>query len=272
VASYVTEAIVTGARRYGEADRLLVLFTRKRGRLSAIAKSARKPKSTIRGASEPFVRAKFELAEGKTLDIVRQVEIIDPHLGIRSSWTRLQLAGHVAEIANKMSEERMPDEFLYDLISDTLSRISDGHADASVRFKAFLLEHMGVFPSLSGCAKCGCEKVRGDVHLALAHHGFLCSDCAKESQVWHPIPMKVLHVLHDYRNGSEYGGTGDDDPELLGSAEDVLTTLLEIFLQQGFKTSGAAKHARKFSRDRDNIKVELDAESVQDQESEPAES
>ncbi len=252
----MTDAIVTASRRYGEADKLLVLFTLEKGRLSAIAKSARKPKSSLRGASESFVRAKFELAVGRTLDIVRQVEILDPHLGIRESWRRLQFAGHVAEIVNKMSEERMPDEFQYNLLSDTLVGISNGRDDAVVRFKASLLDHMGVFPDLSACAKCGTERVTGDVHLAMTSHGFLCSECAKDSQVWHPIPMKVLHILHSFRNGDETDRVeGDDVAEALGQADDVLTTLLQAFLQQGFKTSGAAKHARKLDQDRDNNNV-----------------
>lgn len=256
MASFVTEAIVTAARRYGEADRLLTLLTLERGRLSAIAKSARKPKSSLRGATETFVRAKFQLAEGKTLDIVRQAEVIDVHLGLREDWTRLQLAGHVAEIANKMCEERMPDPSLYGLLKAALEGVSGGKMDAVARFKAGLLDHMGVFPDLSGCAKCGAGKSRGDVHLTTVHHGFLCDSCAKNMQVFHPVPMQVLHILHALRNGDEIAVPQTDGPELLASAEDILTTLLQVFLQQGFKTTSAARHARESSRRSDNVSEE----------------
>ena len=186
--------------------------------------------------------------------IVRQAEIIDPHLGIRDQWTRLQLAGHVAEIVNKMTEERMPDEFMYGLLSDSLEKISAGHKDAVVRFKAQLLDHMGVFPDLSGCIECGSGRVKGDVHLTTTHHGFLCDDCAKESHVWHPVPMDVLHILHNLRNGDEEVTADDSNgDDLLSTAEDILTTMLQAFLQQGFKTSTAARHARKSSRKTGNI-------------------
>jgi DNA repair protein RecO (recombination protein O) len=242
VASFVTEAIVTGARRYGEADKLVTLLTRARGRLTAIAKSARKPKSSLRGATEPFVRAKFELAEGRSLDIVRQTEIIDAHLGLRGSWRRLQLAGHVAEIANRMGEERFPDPELYDLLSEAIDGISEGVRDAVVRFKVGLLYHMGVFPDLSGCAKCGASRTRGNVHLDMKGHGFLCGSCAKALHVYHPVPMKVLHVLHSYRNGGDSPQAVDES--LIDTAEDVLTAMLQAFLQQGFKTSQAARQAR----------------------------
>ncbi|HDS30528.1 MAG TPA: DNA repair protein RecO, partial [Firmicutes bacterium] len=114
MAGFITEGIVTGVRRYGEADRLITIFSRDRGKIGAIAKSSRKPKSTIRGASEAFVKARFELAEGKSLAIVRSAEIVDPHLQIRDNWRSLQFAGHVAEIVNKMSEDGVPDPDLYD--------------------------------------------------------------------------------------------------------------------------------------------------------------
>jgi len=264
LASYVTEGIITGCRRYGEADRLLTIFTLEKGRISAIAKSSRKAKSSLSGASEAFVRAKYEMAEGKSLDILRQAEVIDPHLGIRESWTRLQFAGHVAEIVNKMSVERMPDEFLYRLLSDTLESISLGNNDAVMRFKASLLNHMGVFPDLSGCVKCGCGKAKGHVHLATAHSGFLCDECAKELQIWHPVPMTVLHVLHGLRNGNEVE-VGDE--ELIGSVDDILTTLLQAFLQQGFKTTSATRHARKSACETENKGIGINDNKSGDKES-----
>ncbi len=250
MAAFVSEAIVTGSRRYGEADRLLTLFTRDRGRIGAIAKSARKPKSSIRGASEPFVRAKFELAEGKSLAIVRSAEIIEPHLGLRENWARLQLAGHVAEIANKMSEEGVPDPDLYDLLARALDSIGKDEANGNsgvVRFKVGLLDHLGVFPDLSGCAKCGSSRVKGDVHLDQANHGFLCGDCAKEYQVYHPVQMSVLHCVHAIRTGADLEETAS---EILESADDLLTTLLQAFLQAGFKTAPAARQARSAERRR----------------------
>ena len=240
--SYVTEAVVTGARKYGEADRLVTLISPDRGRFTAIAKSARKPKSSLRGVTEPFVRAKFELAEAKTLDIIRQAEAIEIHLGIRDSWKRLQMAGHVAEIANRMSEERFPDVALYELLNGALDGISNGDESSVMRFKVGILEHMGIFPDLSGCSKCGAERVKGSVHLDTKGHGFLCNDCAKEMHIWQPYPMKVLNILHVYRNGdiNEHAA----DAELMEAADELVTGLLQSFLQSGFKTSKGMKQAR----------------------------
>lgn len=263
--SFVTEAIVTGAIRYGEADRILTLLTPERGRFGAIAKSARKAKSSFQGAAEPFIHARFELAEGRSLAIVRHAEVLDALLGIRESWSRLQLAGHVAEIANKMGEEKHPDPELYDLTLEALKRLNEGRVDAVLRFKAGLLDHMGVFPELGACVGCGTTKVRGQVHLDEPGGGFLCGDCAKAHGVFHPVAMGVLHVLHALRTGQDLPADADDST--LDAAEDLLTSLLQAFLQAGFKTVPAARQARV--AEREHRKVEAD---IEDSNSEGAES
>jgi DNA repair protein RecO (recombination protein O) len=242
MASYVTDAIVIHTRRYGEADRLVTLFTHDRGRLTAIAKSSRKPQSRLRGASEPFVVARYEIAEGKSLDIIRSAEIIEPNLGLRDSWTRLQLAGHVAEIAGKITDERFPDPEFYELLSCALKGIADGDSIAVIRFKTLLLDHMGIFPNLTGCSSCGSGKVKGDIHIDVKGYGFLCHDCASESHVYHPVDMKVLYILTALKNRAELSESYEQ--AALDHTDDVLTILLQAFMQQTLKTVSATKHAR----------------------------
>lgn len=239
----VTNAVVTSSRRYGEADRLITLLTESHGRIGAIAKSSRKPKSRLRGASEPFVIARFELAEGKSLAIVRHAEILTANLPLRENWTRLQLAGHVAEIANRMSEEGVPDPVLYEIVARALFGLCRGDNSAVLNFKAGLIDHLGIFPELAGCVSCGKMRVRGQVHFDAQNHGFLCPDCAAEKQVYHPVPMKVLHIIHESRKGEDVGA--EYDLEQMEKAEDLLTLMLQGFLQAGFKTVKAARHARK---------------------------
>jgi DNA repair protein RecO (recombination protein O) len=242
VPAYVTDAIVIHARRYGEADRLVTLFTIDKGKISAIANSARKPKSRLRGASEPFVVARFEMAEGKSLDIIRSAEIIDPNLKLRESWKYLQLAGHVAEIANKITVERFPDPDLYGLLIGAIKSICEGEVTAVIQFKADILNHMGVFPDLTGCANCGSGKVKGNVHLDIRGSGFLCDSCASEKHIYHPIGMEVLYILDSIRDGKIPAKSYDR--ETWNKAEDILTILIQGFMQSNLKTATAARHVR----------------------------
>ena len=241
--SFTTDALVIASRRFSEADRILVLLTSERGKIPAIAKSVRKSNSKMQGATQMFVHARFELAEGKSLAILRHAEVINPHLGLRDDWKKLQLAGHVAEIAGKMSEEHHPDKDLYNLTLEALDGVDSGRPDAVAKFKVGLLDHMGVFPDLSGCAKCGAGRVSGDIHLAETGGGFLCAKCAKAEGTYHPIPMKVLHVIHKLRTGEPI--PADVEKETIDLADDLLTVLLQSFLQAGFKTVAAERQARR---------------------------
>ena len=192
--------------------------------------------------------ARFELAKGRSLAIVRHAEVLNAHLGIRESWSRIQLAGHVAEIAAKMGIENHPDPDLYTLTLRALDEIDRGLPQAVLKFKVGLLDHLGIFPDLAGCAECGSSRAKGRVHLDETGGGFLCSECAKSRGIYHPVPMQVLHVMHALRVGAEL--PENLQPENLDETEDVLTHLLQSFLQAPFKTVPAERRARTAERDR----------------------
>ena len=253
VVSFVTDAVVLGAMRYGEADRIITLLTVDHGRLNAIAKSARKPNSSFHASTESFIQGRFELAEGRSLAILRHAEIINPHLKIRDSWSRLQLAGHVCEISAKMGEEKHPDPELYAFTCAALESIDKGDPKAVLIFKVSLLDHMGVFPELGGCVRCESRKAKGQVHLDERAGGFLCADCAKETGCYRPVPMEVLHVLNAVKSSMDVPDATEDTLDL---AEDLLTQLLQAFLQAGFKTVAAARQARSAERERTKTSTE----------------
>ena len=76
VRSYRTQAIVLGHIEYGEADRILKLFTFEQGKITAIAKGVRKIRSRKAGHLEPFTRVNLFLAKGRNMDIITQAETI----------------------------------------------------------------------------------------------------------------------------------------------------------------------------------------------------
>ncbi|HLJ56044.1 MAG TPA: DNA repair protein RecO, partial [Chthonomonadaceae bacterium] len=81
--SYNASGIVVHRTDLGEHDRILTLFTRDKGKLSAVAKGSRRAASRLSGATELFVHARMQLAVGKTLDIVTQCEIQQSFSGLR---------------------------------------------------------------------------------------------------------------------------------------------------------------------------------------------
>jgi len=78
VGPYRTEGIVLKSKDYGEADKLLTIFTRARGKAQAIVKGVRKQKSRLRGGVQPLTLSDFQMYEGRSLDTVIQAEVRDP--------------------------------------------------------------------------------------------------------------------------------------------------------------------------------------------------
>ena len=115
-----TEAIVLRRSDFGEADRLLTLYTREAGKLRAIAKGARKPKSRKTGHIELFMRSDFLIASGRNLDIVTQAELVEPHRNLAMDLRRMTYASYSAELLNNFTPDEEKHSGLYQLMSNAL--------------------------------------------------------------------------------------------------------------------------------------------------------
>src|SRR5210317_1455264 len=103
--TYRTEAIVLRRTDFGEADRLLTLYSREHGKIKGIAKGARKPQSRKTGHVELFMRSRFFLAKGRDLDIITQAEAIDSYVALRSDLVRTTYASYAVELLDRFTVE-----------------------------------------------------------------------------------------------------------------------------------------------------------------------
>ena len=99
--SYRVEAVVLRHMDYGEADRLLGLYTREGGKVRAIAKGVRKIRSRKAGHLEPFTRVALQLAQARELPIVTQAETIDAYLAMRDDLVKTGYAAYVVEMVDR---------------------------------------------------------------------------------------------------------------------------------------------------------------------------
>ena len=93
---------------YGETDRILTLYTREQGRLSAIAKGCRRTTSRLAAATELFMYGKYLLATGKSLEIVTQSETRESFPRLRSDVLRIAYASYIVELVNETVEDHDP--------------------------------------------------------------------------------------------------------------------------------------------------------------------
>src|SRR5512147_1750518 len=119
-----TEVVVLRHTDWGEADRLLSLFTREAGKLRAVAKGARKIRSRKAGHLEPFTRVKLLLAHGRDFWIVTQAETVEAYLPLREDLLRTAYGSYVLELLDRFTFDEGENRSLYQLLIDTLDRVT----------------------------------------------------------------------------------------------------------------------------------------------------
>jgi DNA repair protein RecO (recombination protein O) len=177
-----TEAVVLRSIRYGEADRILHLYSKSRGRIGAIAKGARKPKSRFGGRLEPFFRLDLVLHEGRSdLMTVTSAATVDGYSRLRSSGPALTAGARGCDAVLRLLDSAEPNPPAYNLLCRYLSILDDpGEPRATdlttaLSFRLKLALVAGFVPELASCAHCG--EAEHLVGFSGAAGGVICSSC-----------------------------------------------------------------------------------------------
>ncbi len=148
--TYKTEGIVIGRINFGEADRILTIYTRGFGKLRVLAKSARKLTSRKSGALELFNQVKLCLAKGKNLDIITEAEVVRSFRPWRRNLKKVALAYHFSELVERLTPENQKSEEIFSLLAGSLFGLGQATEsqlkDASENFARKLLESTGFWP------------------------------------------------------------------------------------------------------------------------------
>jgi DNA repair protein RecO (recombination protein O) len=158
--SFETEAVVLRSLRYGEADRILHLYTEQRGRVGAMAKGVRRVKTRFGGRLEPLFRVNLILHEGRgDLCTVTSAETVAAHPRLRERRESLERASQACDAVLRLLDSQEPNRPAYNLLCRELALL-DAEAGAATRghalsFRLKLLLAAGFAPELAACAACG---------------------------------------------------------------------------------------------------------------------
>jgi DNA repair protein RecO (recombination protein O) len=178
VALYRDEAVVLRSYKLGEADRIVVLYGRAKGKVRAVAKGVRRTRSKFGSRLEPGSMVRLQLYEGRNLDIVTQAERVAPLASLRADLDRYGRASILLETVDQTTSEREPDPALYRLLTGALTELDrTGNRLIVPAFAAKLLALEGVRPMVEACVSCGSEE--GLVAIALHEGGVLCRNCRR---------------------------------------------------------------------------------------------
>jgi DNA repair protein RecO (recombination protein O) len=155
-----TEAVVLRSLRYGEADRILHLYTPMRGRVGAIAKGVRRTRSRFGGRLEPFSHVDLQLHEGRSdLLTVTGADTIHAHARLRDHAAALDNAGRACDAVSRLFETGDAHPEVFHLLCNELRLLEGDAAMATLgnqlAFRLKLLVAAGFGPQLSACASCG---------------------------------------------------------------------------------------------------------------------
>jgi DNA repair protein RecO (recombination protein O) len=226
-----TEAVVLRSIRYGEADRILHLYTPHRGRVGAIAKGVRRARSRFGGRLEPFFRLRIELHEGRgELMTVTGAHTLEGHARLRSDARALDAAARACDAVGRLFETAEPHPGVFNLLCRALSLLDERAAlggrsapakATALAFRLKLLLAAGLAPQLGGCASCGeREHLLG---FSGAAGGVVCGACEAGS-------FPLSEEAHDFmatalaRPLNEVPGASDP---ALGQVEHAIAATLE---------------------------------------------
>ncbi len=226
---YKTEAIVLSRMDYGEADRIITVYTPQRGKLRVIAKGVRRPTSRMGPHLEYFTRCHLMLAKGRELDVVSGAETVDHHLGLRGDLDAYGHASHMAELLLRMTEDRQENEAAYDLLAKSLKLLADAVDPFAVtrHFELALLALLGFRPELFRCVACQAELTATSNAFSDRMGGLLCPLCRGQDGAARPLTVnaqKYLRLLE--RDGLAAAARLRLDHELEGELEALLAGYL----------------------------------------------
>jgi DNA repair protein RecO (recombination protein O) len=188
--SYKTDAVVLRSIRFGEADRVLHLYTAERGRVGAVAKGVRKTKSRFGGRLEPLSHVELMLHQGSgELQTVTGVQLIRHHQTARDDYYRLNVGLIGAEAMLRLFTEQEQNERAFTALVRFLDVLDDSpHAaerptldPLALAFQLKLLWLSGYLPHLTSCAECGATDTTL-VGYSPRAGGAVCRGCANQTQ------------------------------------------------------------------------------------------
>jgi DNA repair protein RecO (recombination protein O) len=221
-----TQAVVLRSIRYGEADRIVHLYTPHRGRIGAIAKGARRARSRFGGRLEPFFHLDLVLHEGRgELLTVTSAQTVAGHGRLRADARALDAAARACDALGRLFDTTEPHPEVFNLLCNELALLDADPARGThanqLAFRLKLLLAAGLAPQLAACATCGTQD-----HLtgfSGAAGGVVCSACEASS-----FPLDA--AAHEFLTGalgSALAATPEAPERALRQAERAIAETVE---------------------------------------------
>jgi DNA repair protein RecO (recombination protein O) len=246
--SFRVEAVVLKHNDHGEADRMLTLYTRQRGKLRALAKGVRKVRSRKGGHVEPFTLVSLQLAKGRNWHIVSQAEAIETYPNLRQDLEGMGYASYVSELLDKFTFDEEENSAVFRLITNTLKRMERGDDPQIVVrfFEIHLLDLLGFRPELKKCVVSEAEIKAEDQYFSAALGGVISPEHGRGRAGAVPISMRALKYLrHFQRSAYREALRAQIAPEVANELEILMQHYITYLLERALNSPAFLRRVRK---------------------------
>ena len=178
---YKTKAIVLKSQRWGEADRIVTLYSEQVGKVRGIARGARRMKSRFGSALEPFRLIDVTLFEknAESLARVSQADITESFGVLRENLALMTAAARMVNVIQALTPDRDPNTDIFQALIDGLSSLESGSDSelCALLFQIHILGHTGFRPQIDHCAECGTYTGMVAMTFSPQSGGIICRSC-----------------------------------------------------------------------------------------------
>lgn len=193
-----TKGIIIAENNVGDFDKMLTMLTPGLGKISCIAKGARRPKSALLAGTQLLCFGEYMMYKGSNTYNINSCETIEVFYNIRTDLDKLKYAVHVTKIIQGVTEENQNCYKILQLYLNTLYTISETDKDLDLSLSIFnlrLMCYLGFTPRVEGCTECG-EHVNIS-SFSMKKSGFKCATCSK-------LDKSCIQITESTQNAIKY--------------------------------------------------------------------
>ena len=194
---YKTQGVILSHSYVGEADALLSIYTPFLGKLRAVARGVKRPKSRLAGHLEPLTHCSLMLARGRNLDIISGCDTIEAFAPLKASLWLTSCGLYVAELTDRLGMEGTENRKLFQLLLNTLQSLRQG-VEPSTVLRYFEFRSMacsGYLPEVWRCVACGHSLEMESHAFSPPAGGLLCPQCRPGNSSGRTASVRAIKVL-----------------------------------------------------------------------------
>ena len=186
--TFTVEAVILKTDDFGDANRVVTLFTKEFGKLEANAYGCRRARSPLSGATQMFNHISAEISRGSKVDTIREADILNFYDALTKDLERLAYASLLFEIVNRMTFPRQKELETFELLTKSLPALNRRNPRIAALIGACqFMDTSGVQLNFSRCVHCG-EEIVGNAGISLLDGGAVCMNCLDAAQDARPYP------------------------------------------------------------------------------------